>query len=191
MGLNAPRFESIWKKLRKRGGGNAACLGVSRWACFPLLDSGFTPISVPIGQAGLGIFLVFRVKSLRFLFSEVEMGLSVLVSVSSVRWKSARKVGADCSASLPVPYGAAVTEQTVCTAACSSCQLLAVLGSVSCPSEARLEPLSWPPSAEEAFPCVLGSFDCDRCGGDCFQAWAPRCRGEHLLLGLLLSLGLV
>lgn len=112
VGFNAPRFESIWKKLRKRGGGNAACLGVSRWACFPLLDSGFTPVSVPIGQAGLGIFLVFRVRSLRFLFSEVEMGLSVLVSVSSVRWKSARKVGADCSASLPVPYGAAVTEQT-------------------------------------------------------------------------------
>lgn len=108
------------------------------------------------------------------------MGLSALVSVSSFWWKAARIEGADCSASPPVPYGAAVTERTdCCTAACSSRLLLAVPGSVSCPSEARLEPLSRPPSAEGAFPCVLGSFVCDRCGGDCFQAWAPRCQEEH------------
>lgn len=81
------------------------------------------------------------------------MGLSALVSVSSVWWKAARIEGAVCSASPPVPYGAAVTERTdCCTAACSSRLLLAVLGSVSCPSEARLEPLSRPPSAEGAFP---------------------------------------
>lgn len=79
-----------------------------------LLDSDFPPFGVRIGQTGLGILLVFRVKRLRFLFSGVEMGLSALVSVSNVRWKSARKEGADCFASPPVPCGAPVTEQTGC-----------------------------------------------------------------------------
>lgn len=76
----------------KRGGGNAGL-------AFPL-DSDFTPFSVKIGQTGLGILSVFRVKRLRFLFSGVEMGLSALVSVSNIRWKSARKEGAALPAHL-------------------------------------------------------------------------------------------
>lgn len=117
-----------------------------------LLDSDFTPFSVKTGQTGLGIVLVFRVKRLRFLFSGVEMGLSTLVSVSNISWKSARKEGADCFASPPVPCGAPVTEQmAVCTAVCSS------LSPVAAP-HARLERLSWPPSVEDAFSCLLGSL---------------------------------
>lgn len=81
-----------------------------RWRCesVGLLSHpglSFTPVSLPIGQAGLGIVLVFGVKSLRFLISEVEMGFSALVSVSSIRWESARKQGADCSASRMCPMG--------------------------------------------------------------------------------------
>lgn len=62
---------------------------------------------------------MFKVKSLRLLSSEAEVGLSAHLSVSSIIWKFAKKEGADGFASQG-HCGATLVEQMDCL--CSSLQ---------------------------------------------------------------------
>lgn len=109
MVFNAPHLESTLKKLRERGGGSAACLDISQWDCFPMLDSHFTHFSVTIGHAGLGDIFDFQGKEPYIPVLRSRSGFKAPLSlVRSIRWKSARKEGADCFASYLCHYGATV-----------------------------------------------------------------------------------
>lgn len=128
---------------RKRGGHSAACLGVwwARFACW--ID--FTHFSVKIDQAGLGDGFNFQGKKPWVPILRGRSGHKC-PCLCQLYWDgNPPEREADHFASQPVPLRSNWGRTGgLCRA--FGCCLSALRGSVSCPSDARFEPLSWPPS---------------------------------------------
>lgn len=177
MVFNAPHREST---LKKKGRWRQCCL--PRCKSMGLLShTEFTLHSFQCNDRPtlvLEIFLIFRVKSRMFLFSKAEVGLrhpfllSYLLDGNQPEKRELTALPAICAImGQPCRTSIKSVQQSLTTYL-----LLAILGSVSCPSDARLEPLSWPTSCGNTL--VFVGFHLkfsDKNGGGCSQVWAARC----------------